>query len=228
MDKFKIEKAALDLQKRIWQQQKILWPHRLPQPIDMLDPVIAAKVLNINFEYHEELGAFGDRSGRFEIAGLLDRQVNKIAISKRFSLEIVRFTGAHEIGHWVLHPGEVMHRDLPIEGLGNKVSNRRPEEREADYFAACFLMPRKLVTKTFQSTFRVKPPFVFDDTSAFNLCPDDPDSLLRPYDGSLDRALGLASAKSYGGEHFDSLAKQFRVSVKTMAIRLKELGLIQE
>ena len=38
----------------------------------------------------------------------------------------------------------------------------------------------------------------------------------------------LASAESFNGNHFDSLAKQFRVSPIAMAIRLKELGIVAE
>ncbi len=221
MNKVEIENQARQLQVRIWRQQEALWSGETPRPIQMLDPAIAANVLDVDFGYYEELGPFGDRRGRFEIAGLVDRHRRTIAISKRFKAETMRFTAAHEIGHWILHPGEMMHRDRPIEGLGREAPSRSAEEREADYFAACFLMPRKLITQAFEATFRVKAPFVFDDAAAFWLCPDDPDSLLRPDHGSLDRALVLSAAESYGGRHFQSLAKQFRVSVSTMAIRLQ-------
>jgi len=146
----------------------------------------------------------------------------------RFPQETIRFTGAHEIGHWLLHPKEVMHRDRPVKGLVVEASSRPAQEKEADYFAACFLMPRRLVTKALESTFSVRSPFIFDDTASFHLRPDDLESLLRPDDGAWDRAVSLASAESYSGRHFHSLAKQFRVSVSTMAIRLKELELIRE
>jgi Zn-dependent peptidase ImmA (M78 family) len=228
MNKLEIECKAQELQVHIWQQRRRLWPEGIPCPVDMLDPEIAANVLGVNFEYHEELGRFGFHGTRFEIAGLLDRQACKIAVSRKFSPETIRFTGAHEIGHWLLHPGQVMHRDRPIKGLDSETSSRAPQEKDADYFAACFVMPRRLVTTAFESTFSVNVPFIFDDATAFRLCPNDPDSLLRPDSGSLDRALSLASAQSYGGRYFKSLSKQFRVSVTTMAIRLNELELIQE
>lgn len=223
-----IERSARHLQLQIWQQRSTLWQDEAPRPVDMLEPAIAARVLGIDFEYYEELGRFGNGREQFEVAGLLDRQTGKIAVATKFPPETIRFTGAHEIGHWLLHPGEVMHRDRPIKGLTNEPSGRAPQEREADYFAACFLMPRKLVKEALESTFLIKAPLVFDDAAAFWLCPDDPDSLLRADEGSLDRALSVASARTYSGRHFNSLSSQFRVSITTMAIRLRELGLIRE
>ncbi len=51
-----------------------------------------------------------------------------------------RFTIAHEIGHFVLHPGRVR----PERGGATTEAMRR-EEREADAFAADLLMPEHLV-----------------------------------------------------------------------------------
>ncbi len=52
-----------------------------------------------------------------------------------------RFIVAHEFAHFVLHKNEhtqFAHRDTDKKNT--------PEEREADYFARCLLMPRKLVS----------------------------------------------------------------------------------
>jgi Zn-dependent peptidase ImmA (M78 family) len=227
MDKQKIESAARDVHKLIWKQKNQIWAERMPPPFEMLEPEIAACALGVRYEFHPELILLNHRSSKSEVAGLLDRQAGKIAVADQFPEETIRFTGAHEIGHWVLHPDETMHRDRPIKGLLGGMGHRPLKEKEADYFAACFLMPRKLVIDAFELTFRTQVPFVFDDAAAFWLCPSDPESLLRADYGSLDRALSLATAQSYGGRHFNSLAKQFRVSVTTMAIRLNELGLIE-
>ncbi len=51
-----------------------------------------------------------------------------------------RFTIAHEIGHFVLHPGSIRHER---GGLVNEALRSR--EREADRFAAELLMPEHLV-----------------------------------------------------------------------------------
>lgn len=227
MNKQLIEEKARDLQIRIWDQHEVIWPDRDVTPLEVLEPEIAAFVLGFNYEIHEELRLLG-QSSKYAIAGILDRQSGKIAVSRQFPNETVRFTGAHEIGHLLLHPGHVMHRDRPIKGLGDPKYSRPTQELEADHFAACFLMPGKVVKEAMEAIFLTKAPFIFDDDTAFRLCPSNPGPLLRPYDGSLDRALTLASAESYGGRHFISLSKLFRVSSSSMAIRLNELGLIQE
>lgn len=193
----------------------------------MLDPSVASKVLGFNFEYFEELGRFGSQGNRFEVAGILNRNERKIAISLKFSPQTRRFTAAHELGHLVMHPDEKMHRDRPIKGLAGETLSRAPKEAEADHFAACWLMPRNYVRTRLESTFCTKAPFIFDDNAAFYLCRDDPDSLLRADHDSLDQALAIASARSYAGKHFCSLADQFLVSAKSMAIRLMELDLIR-
>ncbi len=51
-----------------------------------------------------------------------------------------RFTIAHEIGHFVLHPGRPR-----MERGGQVTEGGRLEEREADVFAAELLMPEPLV-----------------------------------------------------------------------------------
>lgn len=226
MNKQVIESEARDLQIKIWNKRKEFWPNREPSLFEIPDPELAASILDVGFEYREDLGRFGFRGSHFEVAGQLDRNNRTIAVSRKFSPEVIRFTGAHEIGHWMLHLGESMHRDRPIKGLQYQPSIRPPYEMEADYFAACFLMPRKLVERAFELSFSTKR-FVFNDANAFHLSPSDPGSLLWPRENSLDRELSLATAEFYGGLRFSSLAKRFRVSASTMAIRLSELGLIQ-
>ena len=223
MNRSFIENKVRDLHEHIWREQNKLWPQGVPEPIDMLEPEITARVFGVSFELVEGLGQFGDGRNRFEVAGAIDRQTGNISVSRRFPPEITRFTGAHEIGHWVLHPEEVMHRDRPIDG--SKVA-RSQKEREADYFAACFLMPPNLLREIFKKTFGLTPPIKIDDKLAFWLCPDEPDELLRPAAGSDICERVLASVESFNGYHFASLAKQFGVSPTAMTIRLKELSIV--
>jgi hypothetical protein len=223
-----IEACAHELQVSIWKQRGTLCPMGIVDPVDMLDPEFAACVLGVSYEVHDSLGnRFNGNGVRVEIAGLIDRQAGKIAVSSRFHPDVVRFTGAHEIGHWLLHGDKVMHKDLPVKGLTVGRYVRPQLEREADHFAAFLLMPRKLVTARLEMYFSTRSPIVFDEGTAFALRPDDPESLLSPDDGSFERALAIASCESYRGKHFHSLAKQFHVSVPTMAIQLSECGLIQ-
>lgn len=224
MNKRAIEEYASRLQKEIWARRSEIWPERNPSYFEVLDPELAASHLGIAFALNESLGKFGSRDAQFEVAGSLDRQRGVISLSRRFSLETMCFTAAHEIGHWLLHPGEVMHRDRPIKGLEAGFDHRRPEyEKEADYFAACFLMPEKLVRRTFDRLFG--KDFVVDEAAAFELSPSDFGAFLRPQQNSLSRELILANAQRFNGVRFRSMAEQFGVSPTTMAIRFRELNL---
>lgn len=224
MNPFQIEKLASKLQRELWDRRAEFFPDRDPSYFEVLDPELAAFHLGINFAVCDTLGKFGSSADRFEVAGSVDRQSNRISVSRKFRPDIMRFTAAHEIGHWLLHKGAVMHRDRPINGLETGLNKKRPLlEQEADSFAACFLMPRRLVERTFERLFGSN--FVFDDASAFQLSPSDPEAFLRPRHNSLSRELILATARSFNGLHFKSLAEQFSVSPMTMAIRLRELNL---
>lgn len=193
----------------------------------MLEPEVAAHVLGVEYVEMPNLGdpRFGYRGQHLKIAGSIDRGLNRISVSTEFKHNTVRFTGAHEVGHWVLHPDQVMHRDLPVEGLTTKHRNRK--EKEADYYAACYLMPSRLLGDMFSKLFCTTIPLAIDETVAFHLNPQDPQSLLLADDESLERELAVARCESFGTQRFNSLAKIFRVSDLAMAIRIKELKLIR-
>lgn len=226
MDNQYIEQKARELQTQIWKERAKLWPSNVPEPARMLSPHVAAQVLGVRFEEVDDLGRFGHQGNHFEVAGTFDRSKNVISVSRKFPVPVMRFTAAHEVGHWLLHPIERAHRDRPIKELSPYKVTRDPLEREADYFAACYLIPRGLLTKAMQDAFQIKGQFAFDETTAYRFAPDDPDSLLYPVRGSLDRELALAVTEGYLGRRFNSLAKQFGVSPTTIAIRLKELNLV--
>lgn len=223
-----IESEARKLQIQLWRNREKLLHGASAQPLDVFQPELAASFLGVRYEVYDRLPGFGQGVTRFEVAGLVDRQANKIAISSRFKAETMRFTGAHEIGHWMLHPNEVMHRDRPIHGFADLSMSRDPVEREADYFAACFLVPRRLLTDAFHARFQDRTPLALNDTSAFWLTGNQPELLLGADSGSMSFALAVASARRYEGRPFESLAELFGVSIGTMAIRLRELELIQD
>jgi len=226
MERDQIEAEARALLSEMWVERERLWPNSQPSVIQMLDPGVAAQVLGVRYEEVDTLESpFGFRGSHHRVAGLIDRQESKIVVATSFPVETVRFTAAHEIGHWILHKGEVMHRDRPISGPRLSYEPRDRHEREADHFAACLLMPAKLVRAQFEALFG-PAPFRFDDNAAFYLNAADPDSLLRAEHDSLDREFALACCTTFAGKHFYSLAEQFRVSKSAMAIRLKELRLI--
>lgn len=99
--------------------------------------------LAYGFEYRE-LPNLGDPkfiqggSGP-KIAGLIDRQANRIAISQEFSPTVKLFTGAHEIGHLALHKGEVMHRDRALDGRPVVRPIVLVIEEQEEFFVICKL-----------------------------------------------------------------------------------------
>ena len=65
-----------------------------------------------------------------------------------------RFTIAHEIGHYLLHPSEILHYDRP-DAIHYRAKNvASPQEVEANYFAAELLMPEERITSCVESGLR--------------------------------------------------------------------------
>ena len=223
--KLELDRGAYALRQEIFEHRQSFWPDRQPQGLEVADPALAAEVLGVKFQYQQQI-AFKMTRASSEVAGLLDRKKGLIVVAERFGIEVTRFTGAHEIGHWVFHETEcTLHRDLPIGGLEQGPPD--PVEREANHFAACFLMPRKYVADQFKLRFPSDGPFVVDDAAVHHFRIHASDSLLYPEVGSLVREKIFARAQSYGGRPFVSMVALFRVSVETMAIRIRELGLIR-
>lgn len=222
-----IEAEVTAIQRLLWDQVPEPKPTSIDEQIAVLDPAHAASLKGVRFEYHPELSSpFRTSNGLRKLGGLIDRQRNYIAIAENNRPSTILFTAAHELGHFILHEDLVMHRDLPVDGT-QSLAHQDPKEREANYFAACFLMPPNLMRKAFERKFQTKAPLVIDDTAAFWLSGADPDALLRADHGSLARETAVAAAQSFGQVQFNSLATQFGVSVGAMAIRLRELGLVK-
>ncbi len=228
MNKQKIENSARELQLKLWASRQELIGSKNVSPLSVLEPQLAARLLGVNYKTAERImnPGFGTGGIAQEYAGQIDRSHNIIVISKRFPEMVKRFTGAHEIGHFQLHKGTVHHRDLPIKGL-NLNLNRSIEEREADYFAACFLMPKKQVITAVQTMLRGELPLIMNDHLAHLLHPSDPEAILRANSDSLEPYFSLASCRFLYGKPVIPLADQFMVSPQSMAIRLKELKIIR-
>lgn len=83
-----------------------------------------------------------------DFSGILIRKdgVALIGINDTESPQRQRFTIAHEIGHFFLHPT----KDVLVDYRSNSRGTRRtPKEKEADIFAASLLMPRQELIKDF-------------------------------------------------------------------------------
>ena len=63
---------------------------------------------------------------------------NGPSFERVFSLETIKFTIAHELGHALLHPNMVLHRDRPMDG-SKSLQSKDYKELQANKFAAYFL-----------------------------------------------------------------------------------------
>lgn len=90
------------------------------------------------------------RAPSTDFSGLLIRKNGRALIGVNSSEAPVRqrFSIAHEIGHFILHPEKDAFVDFRKER--NAAETRPPRERHADMFAAALLMPRKLVLRDFR------------------------------------------------------------------------------
>lgn len=220
-----IAESALDLQRAIWRLKEVYCPQAKGNPLLCLAPEIACRHMGYTFSRETEFGDPRFTGGR--IIGQLDMTQKRIGVAENLPFAEQRFTAAHEIGHLILHGhhGDMtMHRERPQ--FGNS-PNRPPREREADYFAACYLIPEEPLRGFFTRRFGHTLPLRMTEQLAWQLAPTNPDQLLKASIDSLDRELALAKYEGSALGRFRSLANIFGVSAKAMAWRLKELKFIQ-
>jgi Zn-dependent peptidase ImmA (M78 family) len=218
-----IEFKVREIHQRMWSERLSIWGDAVPvDPVDMLDPVVALELIGYEHRLEEGLGKDRNASGRFEVAGLIDRSSRTVLVSSQFPLSIRAFTAAHELGHAMLHSVGGVHRDRPLDGASR---SRERLELEADKFAAYFLMPARLVRLRFASFFQ-SDTFVLNEETSSALAANASAGFQKEPMTRRDLSRILAAAKSFKGRQFVSLASQFRVSVEAMAIRIEELGLV--
>lgn len=218
-----IEQKAINLQRLMWKNRHKIWPNiKTTNPISILDPLVAFKLLGYDCDLEQNLGEFIIDGKLIEAAGVIDSNSKKVRISRRFRPDIQHFTAAHELGHAILHMGNGLHRDMPLDGT---IKSRDPKEVEANKFAAFFLMPGKLVRETFRRHFLTEA-FTLYEATAVALGFHSYDEAMKKCNNLHALSRQLAGASRFNGRHFNSLAIQFNVSVEAMAIRLEELGLV--
>jgi IrrE N-terminal-like domain len=229
--------AARNLQIRVWTDRYKIWGKTF-SPSELIPfptILVAERYLGLRVEQPEEIGDIDRESDelRVEVGGLLERDEKLIKVASKFRLEWRRFTLAHEVGHWVLHPGLTSLREAPLSGGERANSARPPEEQEADFFAAELLMPRKLLRKTVQYNFGRA---IDSKRPTEDLAQSLSDGVRRKISvqelAENDKrfiALLVAEASSfklYRPGTFVPLAARFGVSLVAMAIQLEELRLV--
>src|SRR5262249_48650841 len=161
-------------------------------------------------------GAIWLESGEIVVDESLDPEERPL-IEERY-----RFTLAHEVGHWRLH------RPL-VQANSDKETQRRTVvcrssqakervELQANLYASCLLMPRKLVLQAWRDQFGDDQPRIFPPNSWV----EAPGEIER-------RIMAFFSGQDRSGLHEFALpfALRFLVSRTAMRIRLETLGLIR-
>lgn len=229
VDKKTIRREAARLRKQVLDHVKSRRPEA-ENARQYLHPKFAFEMMGFVYEERPdldlELRVLGEPSGvkRTVIAGQLDRLNKTVATSERQPPAERLFTAAHELGHLVLHKEEIQHRDRPIDLLAKQ---KLPLERQADVFAAAYLMPERWIAKDLESRFG-SLPVVVNELLAWWLDQTDYERLLRPNkDADFERAKAVSICKCVGWGTFSSLAEAYGVTPTAMAYRLLELNLIK-
>jgi len=221
-----IEGLATRLQNTMWKYRGLIWKENMSNdPMAILDPVNALKILGYKVNKPTALGQHEVNGELLEIAGVIDKQNKTVEISQKFLPPVINFTTAHELGHALLHDQRILHRDKPLDGSLIKGSRNRTEV-QADKFATYFLMPRKQVERAFETRFFTKK-FIINKDSVFALNEDYVGKFREKCKNLRGLALYIAAVEHFSTNHFPSISKLFNVSVEAMAIRLEELELIE-
>ncbi|MEM1145245.1 MAG: ImmA/IrrE family metallo-endopeptidase [Pseudomonadota bacterium] len=217
--KKEIANAVRDVHRMLWDEQNALEPAESLKPARFFDPQKTLEMLGYEIVVVPKISV--PEAPREKIAGIIGGKERRVVLSDDLSEETKRFTAAHELAHAILHPGQGLHRDRPVTLDGTK--RRSQTESEADYFAALFLMPRKLVLQHFVARFGVEK-FVLTAESAHALASRGPNGSAATDLRELSKLLAATSV--FDGNGFKPLCKEFGVSVVAMAITLEELQIV--
>ena len=215
----KIETTARNFQNALWKK------HKGPDLLSELNPLKALEILGYAVFPKGSLGTFSDYDGLVETAGIIDKKNRVVQIADNFPAETKKFTLAHELGHAFFHSGNILHRDRALDGRDQSLQ-RDFRERQADKFAAYFLMPTKLIQKMFFDLFGTDKIWL-DQDSSFGLIGEGTIKLKKRFKDRRSFSRFLASTPRFKDKSFISLSEYFGVSTEAMAIRLEELNLFE-
>lgn len=112
---------------------RAFWDRTLP-----IDPIAIAKMLSVNIVTNDQLGY----SGHFHfVQDAHGNQIPTITYNPSENPQRVRFTIAHELGHFI-NGDQDSRRDT---SFSFSIGNRDPREVAANRFAADLLMPKGVV-----------------------------------------------------------------------------------
>ncbi len=218
----------------LWRRRREFAPGAVDSPLGLLPikpELIIREILRLKLEEPEEIvpDLLMDPQAVTTIGGVLNRERSVIAVARRLSLERRRFTMVHEVGHYLMHPALIHHREVSLSGAERSEARGRPRrEVEADLFAAEVLMPRRSVRDLFMAWYG-GPVSVdeIDENLCFHLSMGVGwqlriDDLMRASLRERSRIFAAARNAASG----TSLKELFLVTQEAMAFRLEELNLV--
>jgi Zn-dependent peptidase ImmA (M78 family) len=214
---------------------------RIVPPVPIEDIIEKHLKLGVEFDnMHRLLGVPRSGNAESDILGAIFFDERRIVIDECLDPEVnrskegrYRFTLAHEGGgHWRLHRHLFAKDPAQISLLGEAASpsvvcrssqTKETIEWQADFYASCLLMPRKLILAAWDEMFPdrkpriVQPPISISDR--FVEVP------------RIERHIGGIKYSETNDEVLDRiarpLAEEFQVSTIAMRIRLEKLGLLR-
>jgi len=194
-------------------------------------PVPVEEILELWFEYILNIDDLQTKYGLPDVLGATSIPDKQVFIDASLDPTInhkhegrYRFTVAHEIGHIALHTNLVGQFDdtkavgapmLDDAKIVCRSSQRRDRgEAQADRFAACLLMPEKMVSDAWKRENGDLEPYVVQR----EVYKDAKWSIVEATGGAADAELDIIAWQ---------FAEEFGVSGQAMRIRLENLGLIR-
>jgi Zn-dependent peptidase ImmA (M78 family) len=209
-------------------------------PIPIED--IVEKHLKLGVEFNDTHRLFGvPRSGLGfdpDILGAMFFDERRIVIDQGLDPEEnpskegrYRFTLAHEGGgHWRLHrhlfakdPAQIslFNEPAPPSVICRSSQKKEPVEWQADFYASCLLMPRKLIMAAWDEIFPDRHPHIMNRTNR-DLVAAISDAEGRDFELKVEEWQNKQAMEDFARP----LAQQFLVSSEAMSIRLQTLGLL--
>ena len=209
ISKEKIALKAMDLMQAF--QEMAGYSVRPPIPVED----IIERSLGLRLLYEDLEKVFGSK----DVLGATYVESGVICINERLfehsSEGRLVFTCAHEAGHWVLHRRyvDVLGRRSKGEAIVCRLRDaKEPIEWQADYFAACLLMPEKKIREAFQKVCGPEPVVINNVRSSV-------EGEYRSAEPFVEQWPLIAAAMCESGG-FSNVSKQ------AMVIRLQDLGLL--
>jgi hypothetical protein len=215
-----IENAA-DALLIAWEGQSKV-PAKPPIPVDKIVETyldLDLEVLDLSLEC-----ASDDVFGAIWVDDLViavDRRLDPVVFPEREGR--FHFTLAHEAGHWELHRRSYIRARNRPTYICRTSQAKRPIEWQADFFAACLLMPRYLVRASWKEAWGDESPFTTNrvrmEAEGVRTAMRRPGAIITLDERAEDNALLDWFSRPF--------AREFKVSAMAMRIRLEELGLLR-